>query len=121
MALGKYVTTYVCTTSIHHSISFPILYDLCLSRLAEVVEGRLLLKGSLSYSPYYVTKRGAGSIWNGIVIYNPSWHEIEHVYFKVFLQVMALLCMYVYTVCVSASYMCVCVQGTYTPDFLIIY
>ena len=53
---------WVCTTSIHHSISFPILYDLCLSRLAELVEGRLLLKGSLSYSPYYVTKRGAGSI-----------------------------------------------------------
>ena len=44
----------------------------------------------------YVTMRGAGSIWNGIVIYNSSWHEIEHVYFKVFLQVMALLCMYVY-------------------------
>ena len=61
----------------------------------------------------YVTMRGAGSIWNGIVIYNPSWHEIEHVYFKVFLQVMALLCMYVYTVCVSASYMCVCARHIY--------
>lgn len=57
--------------------------------------------------------RGAESIWNGIVIYNPSWHEIEHVYFKVFLQVMALLCMYVYTVCVSASYMCVCARHIY--------